>query len=133
MMVVALTAIAVLEWKDRADRSSGPEAPVVLYGAAVGRQDLKGALDQLIPEARPASASFVAWQLGNRYTILESAVRSNSVLDRLLGRPDVGTTVVVTLEVQEEGGPVWRTTEEIPVVSRDGRWYLRRPPLMPDS
>lgn len=114
---------------DRVGRSGGPEAPLLAYVAALGHGNLDEALDQLAPEARDESASFVAWQLGNRYTIVESAVRSESLLGRLARSGNTHTRVVVMMEIQEGGGALWRATEELPVESILGRWYLLKPPL----
>ncbi len=136
VLLLAALASAIVGggfWRDRESRLGGPEAPVVAYSAALERKDLAGALDQLAPEIRQQSASFVRWQLGNSYTILESAVRGTSVLDQLTGESGRPTEVVVTLEIQEmeSGKAPWRTTQELPVGLVSGRWYLLKPPLEP--
>ncbi len=135
LLLGALVAVAVAagSWADRDARTRGPEAPVTAYVAAIGQKDLGAAQDQLAPEIRDRSASFVKMQLGNRYTILESAVRGNSLLDRLTGHSIDYAEVVVTVEVQEleTGNPPWRTTEGLPVGLIGGRWYLLKPPLQP--
>ncbi|MGE5620216.1 MAG: hypothetical protein ACM3US_13295 [Sphingomonadaceae bacterium] len=131
--VAAIVVVAGF-WLDRQDRAMGPETPVVAYATAIGRKDLSGALDQVAAEVRGESRSFVENQLGNHYAILESAVRGDSLLDRLAGRPSGGVRVAVTLEIQEwRKVPAWRATEELPVERRDGRWYLLKPPLKPDQ
>ncbi len=126
---VAAALIAAGFWMDREARGAGPEAPVVAYAASLARGDLPGALEQLAPETREASSSFVQWQLGNRHSILESAVRGDSPLDRLLGKSSGATRVVAMLEILEAGKEPWRATEELPVKFADGRWYLLKPPL----
>lgn len=128
---LAAAIVGTLAGTDRQNRSTGPESPVAAYVAAVAREDLAGALDQLLPELQEGAAPFVGWELGNRYTILESAVRTVSLLDRLAGKAVGSPTVVVTLEIQGEAGARWRATEELPVGFAEGRWYLQKPPLQP--
>ncbi|MHB0869510.1 MAG: hypothetical protein ACYC5J_08650 [Chloroflexota bacterium] len=128
---VAATAVVAGFWFDRQSGAAGPEDPVVAYVSAIGRHELSPALAQLAPEIQEKSTPFVEHQLGNRYTILESAVRGDSLMDRLSGRPDGGTRVAVTMEILELGRATWRATEELPVERRDGRWYLLKPPLTP--
>lgn len=128
---MAATAVAAGFWFDRQSSAAGPEDPVVAYVSAIGRQELSPALAQLAPEIQEKSAPFVEHQLGNRYAILESAVRGDSLLDRLSGRPGGVTRVAVTMEITELGQTTWRASEELPVEQRDGRWYLLKPPLEP--
>ena len=134
LLALALTALAAVvvvagALLDRADRSVGPESPLLAYAAAVEEEDLASALDQLVPELRESSESFVAWELGNRYTILESVVRSGSLLDRLTGK-DVGNPrVVVSMEIGGKGQAPWRAVEELPVRQIGARWYLLKVPL----
>lgn len=130
LLLIAGAAVLVGAWSDRGSRSSGPEGPVTAYASAIGHADLGGALDQLLPGLRDRSSSFVQWQLGNRYNILESAVRTSSPMDQILGRANVDRAiVVVTMEIEGKGNPRWRTTEELPVERVDGRWYLAKTPL----
>ena len=130
MLLVAVVVLAGA-WSDRAARANGPEAALAEYASAVHRHDLEGALGQVAPEIRSSSAQFVQWQLGNSYTLLESAVRGPSIIEGLRGGGEQETTIVVTVDIQEEGGARWRTTEELPVIQSDGRWYLSRPLLLP--
>lgn len=131
----AMAAAAVVAgfWFDRQSRAAGPEDPVVAYVSAIGRQELSPALAQLAPEVREKSAPFVEHQLGNSYTILESAVRGDSLVDRLTGKASGGVRVAVTMEIREMGKAPWRASGELPVEQRNGRWYLLKPPLMPDQ
>lgn len=128
-MLVAAVVLAGA-WSDRAARATGPEAALADYASAVRQHDLEGALSQIAPESRPASAQFVQWQLGNSYIVLESAVRGPSIIEARGGAKQE-TTVVVTVDIQEESGGRWRTTEELPVTQSGGRWYLARPLLLP--
>jgi hypothetical protein len=133
LAAVAVTVVAVGAWTDRAGRSAGPEAPLSAYVAAVEGRDLESALEQLVPGVRATAAPFVEWELGNRYVVLESAVRSPSALDRWAGEGDGDTRVAVILEIHPKAGDVWRATEEIPVARIGDRWYLLKPPLQPPS
>ncbi len=128
---VALAAVVVVAGAslDRADRSTGPESPVLAYAIAVEKEDLAGALDQLAPELRESSESFVAWELGNRYTILESVVRAGSLLDRLTGKDASNPRVVVSMEIHGKGQTPWRAVDELPVQQIGARWYLLKVPL----
>jgi len=128
---LAAAVIATGSWMDRGSRGIGPEAPVEAYAAALAREDLQGALQQLDPAIRANAASFVEWQLGNRYRILESAVRTPSALDRLTGAVRTDTAVAVTMEIHESGQASWQATAELKVEQLDGHWYLLRPPLQP--
>ncbi len=68
--------------------------------------------------------------MGNRYHLLESAVRTDSLVDRILGRSDpTAATVVVVLEVEGKGNPTWRAVQEIPARLVGGKWLLEKPPL----
>jgi hypothetical protein len=130
LLLICSAAVLMGQWADRGAKSNGPESPLVSYASAVGRGDLASALQQLMPGLREGSSSFVEWQLGNRYTILESAVRTVAPIDRALGHADGShATVVVTMEIDGKGNPLWRTTEEMPVQLVDGRWYLAKTPL----
>ncbi len=130
LWVAAAGLVGAGAWSDRASRSSGPEASVLAYASAVERSDLDAALAELVPSVREPSSSWVAWQMGNRYRILESAVRSNSLLDGVLGRADPSVaTVVVVMEVEGKGNPTWRAVIEVPARLVDGQWLLTKPPL----
>ncbi|GEM_PF-1403992 len=124
-----LAAVVVLgAWADRAERSSGPELSLLAYASAVAREDLSGALDCLAPPLRERAAPFVEHQLGNRYTVLESVVRTESAASRLLGGDAGMARVVVVMEIQEADA-TWRTTQDLPVQQADGRWLLLKVPL----
>jgi hypothetical protein len=135
--LLAMTALAVGAgaWIDRTSRAQGPEAALAAYSSAVADHDLPLALEQLIPEAREAAAPFVEWELGNRYVVLESAIRSASVLERWSGGGAAGgeARIAVVLEIQPVTGDRWRATEEIPATQVGDRWYLSKPPLQPPS
>lgn len=130
LWMLAVGFIATGAFADRGERASGPEATVLAYSAAVERGDLEAALSQLIPSARQTSASWVAWQMGNHYRILESAVRSAPLTDQLRGAANRDqVVVVVNMEIEGKGNPAWRTVVEVPAQRVDGKWLLSRPPL----
>lgn len=130
---LAATIVVVGAWLDRDTRPRGPESPLFAYAAAIEREDLEGALDQLVPLARTEAAPFVAWEMGNRYTVLESAVRTGSLLDRLAGGETPQTRLVVTIEIESKGIGSWRANEELAVERIGDRWYLQKPPLQMPS
>ena len=130
LWTLAVLVVGVGAFTDRGSRSAGPEAAVMAYAAAVERSDLDGALEQLVPAIREPSASWVAWQMGNSYRILESSVRTSPLSDRLLGRAGTDSAVVVVeMEIEGKGNPIWRTVVEVPARLVDGKWLLARPPL----
>jgi hypothetical protein len=135
LVAITTLAIAAGAWTDRAGRSHGPEASLAAYSSAVAERDLQAALEQLVPEEREAAASFVEWELGNRYVVLESVIRTASALERLTtaGSSDDEARIAVVLEIQPAVGDRWRTTEEIPAIRVSGRWYMLKPPLQPAS
>lgn len=120
---------------DYRTRASGPEAPLRTYFAAVTTEDLDAALAELLPEARPAAAPFVAEQLGNQYQILGLGVRQPSLLDRLLGRAgDLDRArLTVQLDITLVTGETWRTTTTLWARRTPDGWYLERAPLQPSG
>ena len=130
---LAATIVVAGAWLDRESRPRGPESPLFAYVAAIRREDLEEALDQLVPAARADAEPFVAWEMGNRYTVLESAVRTGSLLDRLAGGETPRTRLVVSMEIESKGMGSWRANEELPVERIGDRWYLQKPPLQVPS
>lgn len=131
LAAIAILVVGVGSASDKVGRSAGPELPLIEYVEAIGREDIEDALEQLAPELREQAASFVAWELGNRYTILESVVRTSSLVDGLLGRAHEQPKLVVVMEIETKGQGLWRATEELPVKQIGGRWYLLKAPLSP--
>ena len=131
--LAAISFVVVLfgSASDRVGRSTGPELPLFEYADAIRNEDLDRALGQLAPEMRNPTASFVEWELGNRYNILASVVRADSIMDRLMGRAQGQTKLVVVMEIESLGQAPWRATEELPVQQIGDRWYLSKAPLSP--
>lgn len=126
----AAGAVAAGALADRTGRQSGPESSVAAYFDSVQAGNIDGALAQLEPSVRESYRSWVAWQMGNSYRVLESAVRAQSILSKLSGGADIDrATVVLVVEVSGKGNPAWRAVEEVPVVRQSGRWLLEKPPL----
>jgi hypothetical protein len=118
---------------DSRGRSSGPEAPLRTYLAAVTAEDLDAALLEVAPAARASAAPFVAEQLGNQYRVLGLGVRQPSILDRLVGGGPAADTALVTVQLRIvlTTGEQWGTTAHVPLTREDTGWYLARPPLQP--
>jgi hypothetical protein len=123
---------AVTDWRGR---SSGPEAPLRTYLAAVTAEDLDAALLEIAPDARASAAPFVAEQLGNEYRVLGLGVRRPSILDRLVGGGPAADTALATVQLRIvlTTGEQWSTTAHVPLTLEDTGWYLARPPLQPTS
>ncbi len=108
-------------------RQRAPEQIVRAYLAAVERDDLDRALDQLAPERRDDARQRVDNQLGNRYRVESLVLGAPSVADRLLGRPRPSAWAVVAAEITPVVGDRWKSSSTADLVELDGRWYLARP------
>ncbi len=129
LLLAAATAILGVQRLNRA--SPAVEQAARQYAAAVNAQDLGAALDQVAPDERAAWQGWVAYQMGNRYDVRAVSVRSPSVLDRLSrhasGEPFEATIV---LDVNRGvPGRFYQPTTRVPILQRDGRWYLGLPLL----
>ncbi|MPZ15881.1 MAG: hypothetical protein GEU73_15905 [Chloroflexi bacterium] len=124
--------ILVAAAADLAERGSGTETLAQHYFAALEAKDLQAALDAIDPEFRKQATPFVESNLGNTYRVTGVAVRHTSVVARLGGAPAGPVEVTVFLDItQRENGFQWQAGPRVPVVQRDGRLYLARPPLEP--
>ena len=130
MLLVAILVIAVSAAEDVRGRSTGPEAVVRRYFAALQQSDVDAALDQIAPAARALDAGFVENGAGNEYRVVGTAVRTPSIIDRLQGAPSSPQDVTIFLDVTEAvSGDQWQATPRVPLVEQGGRWYLARAPL----
>lgn len=114
---------------------SAVEGAVRRYAAAVGGQDLSAATAEIAPDAQTLWSPWIAGQLGNVYEVKGVAVRSPSLLDRLLHHaPGQATEVTVYMDVNR-GYPdeFYQPTTRVPVVRKGGRWYLAEPLLAPEA
>jgi hypothetical protein len=115
------------------DRSEASvEGVVRRYAEAVSTSDLDGALDEIAPDQRAAYREWVSTQLGNIYDVRGIAVRSPSMIDRVLRRAARGPSeVTVVLDINRGyADEFYQPTSDVPVVQVDGRWYLARPLLV---
>lgn len=135
LWVLGALCVVVGAVTDYRTRASGPEAPLRTYCAAVTAEDLGAALAELLPEARPTAAPFVAEQLGNQYQILGLGVQQPSLLARLRGRAADRdrARLTVQLEITLVTGETWRTTTTLWARRTPDGWYLERAPLQPSG
>jgi hypothetical protein len=108
----------------------GPEPMLRGYLADLEAQRLPAALEALAPERRESWRPFVEFQQYNRYRVQSIAVRSPSLLEALssgeLWLADQATLVV---DVTEPSGLTWRGSTVVPLVYREGRFVMVRPPF----
>ncbi len=104
------------------------------YFTALEGGDVPGALSTLAPPVSDRDVAFVENGLGNRYRITGIAVRQPSLLARFVGAPAAPTEVTVFLDITQAVDDVrWQAGPRVMVREIDGRWYLARPPLAPES
>jgi hypothetical protein len=130
LLAVAGAIVFLAAVQDVQGRGSAPEVVVRSYFMALEDGDLDAALQMIEPTARATSADFVANLLGNDYQVLGVAVRQASILDRLRGEPTGPRDATIFLAItQAVDGFRWEAAPRVPLVWRDERWYLARPPL----
>jgi hypothetical protein len=107
------------------------EASVRRYAIAVSNADLDGAMAEIAPEQRAAWVDWVRGQLGNVYDVRGIAVRSPSVVERVLDREPAGPfEVTFALDVDAAfPDQFYQPTTRVPVEESDGHWYLSMPLL----
>ena len=131
LLAMVFAAILGSQLLDRSE--AAVEASVRRYADAVSSNNREAALDEIAPEARARWGEFVAEQVGNVYEVRGIAVRSPSVLDRLLRRAPLRSSpveVTVVLDVDRtEPEAFFRSTTRVPVEEHNGRWYLSEPLL----
>lgn len=83
----------------------------------------------------PSGPPWIAGQLGNVYEIRGTAVRFPSLLDRLTsGAPAKPYEVTVVMDVNRAfPNEFYQPTTRVPVSEVDGRWYISRPLLQPET
>lgn len=131
--LLGLTALAIVgvEGLDRGEASV--EAGVRRYAAAVTNAGLDAALAEITPARRADWADWVRGQLGNVYDVRGIAVRSPSLLERLVSRAQPGPYEVTAVLDVNRGYPdeFYQPTTRVPVEQDGGRWYLAAPLLAP--
>jgi hypothetical protein len=107
------------------------EGTVRRYAAAVSNADLDGAMAEIAPEQRAMWVDWVRGQLGNVYDVRGIAVRSPSVVQRVLERVPAGPFEVTAALNVNAAFPdqFYQPTTRVPVEEFDGRWYLSTPLL----
>jgi hypothetical protein len=129
LALLGLCAVVALVGPAFESRQRAPEQTVRAYLAAVERQDLDGALEMLVHEAREPEHDRVELQLGSRYAIQVLALGGPSVVDRVLGASPEAAHATVLAEVTPVSGERWRSTTVVQMVSRGGVWYLLSAPF----
>lgn len=130
LLAMAVGVVVIGAAVDGRGRDVGPEAVVRGYFAALERGELDAALLAIEPSARASSTAFVANMLNNEYGIQGIAVGHSSILGRLSGEPAGPREVTIFLTItQVADGFRWVAAPRVPLVERDQRWYLARPPL----
>jgi hypothetical protein len=107
------------------------EGSVRRYAAAVSNADLDGAMAEIAPEQRAVWIDWVRGQLGNVYDVRGIAVRSPSVIQRVVERVPAGPfEVTAALDVNAAfADQFYQPSARVPVEELDGRWYLSTPLL----
>jgi len=114
------------------DRSGAAvEGSVRRYATAVSNSDLDAALAEIAPEHRAQWTDWVQGQLGNVYSVRGIAVRSPSVIQRVLrGVPGGPFEVTTVMDVNRDyPDEFYQPTARVPVEQVEGRWYLTEPLL----
>jgi hypothetical protein len=128
VMGVAIVGIQLL------DRSGAAvEGSVRRYAAAISNADFDAAMVEIAPERRATWTDWVRAQLGNVYDIRGVAVRSPSVLQRILASTPAGPFEVTAIMDVNRDYPddFYQPTARVPVEEVDGRWHLATPLLAP--
>ena len=117
---------------DVAGRTQSPETVARRYFTALEASDVAGALAELAPSDRGRWVPFVENGVANEYRVLGVAIRHPSLISRFLGAAGEPTDLTVFLDItQAVDGVRWQATPRVPLVFREGRWFLAHPPLAP--
>jgi hypothetical protein len=123
-------AIVGIQGLDRSGASV--ESSVRRYASAVSNADLDAAVAEIAPDQRADWEDWVRGQLGNVYDVKGIAVRSPSLVDRVLKTPSASRfEVTAILDVNRDYPEFYQPTPTVALESVDGRWYLHAPLLAP--
>jgi hypothetical protein len=123
-------AIVGIQGLDRSGASV--EGSVRRYASAISNADLQAALAEISPDQRATWEGWVRGQLGNVYDVKGIAVRSPSVVDRVLKSPTVSRfEVTAILDVNRDYPEFYQPSPTVAVEDVNGRWYLHAPLLAP--
>jgi hypothetical protein len=130
-VLLALVATAILGTQLLDRSGAAVEASVRRYATAVSTSDLDAAMSEIAPAQRAQWTDWVHSQLGNVYEVRGVAVRSPSVVQRVLnGRPGGPVEVTTIMDVNRAfPDEFYQPTVHVPVEQVDGRWYLAQPLL----
>ncbi len=133
LLAATIAAIVTAALADMLAGDGRAQTVVRAYFGALEASDGSTALDQIVPEARLRSGAFVQNGLGNRYRVVGIAVEQASVLKRLVGHSRGASSVTTFLDITQADGTRWQAGPRVPLVRSGDRWYLARPPLMPED
>jgi hypothetical protein len=130
-VLLALMAAAIVGMQLLDRSSAAVEGSVRRYAAAVSHADFEAAMMEIAPEHRAAYVDWVRSQLGNVYDLRGIAVRSPSVLQRVVtGKPGGPFEATTVMDVNRDfPGDFFQPTTQVPVEEVEGRWYLSMPLL----
>jgi hypothetical protein len=129
LLALVGAAIVGLQVLDRSEASV--EGSVRRYASAVSNADLDAAMAEIAPAHRAQWTDWVQAQLGNVYELRGVAVRSPSVMQRVLNGLPAGPFEVTAVMDVNRGFPddFYQPTVHVPVEEVAGRWYLAEPLL----
>ncbi|MBI4214061.1 MAG: hypothetical protein HY534_07115 [Chloroflexi bacterium] len=133
LLMLAAGVVATGVIGETVGRDRGPEPAVRRYFVALEASDGPGALAEIAPENRSRGEAFVLNGLGNRYRVTGVAVEQASLLERWAGGPSGPRNVTIFLDITQAEGSHWQAAPRVPLKEGDRRWYLGRPPLMPEE
>jgi hypothetical protein len=114
---------------DAIERRSGPEPAIRAYFAGLEDLDADRSVEQIVPEARPRLTPFIENGAGNHYGIVGIAIGQPSILARVAGASNNSVAATVFLDITQADGARWQAAPRVPLVRRDGRWFLEDAPL----
>jgi hypothetical protein len=132
LLTINCLVVAANAAVDIAARGQSPESVVHRYFAALEQDEVEGALAEIDPESRARWSDFVANGAGNSYRLEGTAIRRASLVDRVMGRSTPSEATSFVHITQAVDGAEWSAGPRVPLVRRDGRWFMGRPPLAPE-
>ena len=130
-LLLAAIGVAVVGGQVLDRPEASVEGSVRRYAAAVSNADLDGAMAEIAPGQRAMWVDWVRGQLGNVYDVRGIAVRSPSVIQRVVDRMPAGPfEVTAALDVNAAfPDQFYQPSTRVRVEELDGRWYLSSPLL----
>jgi hypothetical protein len=130
-LLLAAIGVAVVGGQVLDRPEASVDGSVRRYAAAVSNADLDGAMAEIAPGQRAMWVDWVRGQLGNVYDVRGIAVRSPSMIQRVVDRMPAGPfEVTAALDVNAAFPDQFsQPSTRVPVEELDGRWYLSSPLL----